>query len=147
MSYYMETSIIDALLVKYPSYIVLLSGKIPELETITADVAKDLGFQYLCFNHIKSDYNPVNKRVEELLNKKIQGIIVCGPNFPSDKLGFKVNYHIHISNKGEKEKLDDNIINKFINVKPEYDVVQVADSVFDVIIAHVDSIVHKKYKD
>lgn len=157
----MEMNIVEALFVKQPHYIVLISGLLPELETVTADVAKDLGFTYLCFNHIKSDYNPVNKRVEQLMEKKVQGIILCGNSFPSDKLGFKVNYHIHLSlNKtllGEvvkgvsyeeyTESIKDNFINKYLNIKPGYEVEKVGDDIFDNIIAHIDSIVHKKYKD
>jgi hypothetical protein len=155
-----EMNIVDALFVRKPSYIVLISGLIPELEEITSEVAKDLGFTYLCFSHVKSNYNPVNKRVHELLDKKVQGIIVCGSQFPSEKLDFKVNYHIHLSiNKTMfadlksnvefdtyTKNLKTNFINKYINIKAGYKVVDVADDVFDNIIKQIDSIVHKDIK-
>jgi len=153
-----ELNIIDALFLRQPSYIVLISSLLPNLEEVVADVAKDLNFTYLCFNHIETDYNPVNKRVHQLLEKKQQGIIVCGSSFPTDKLDFHVNYHIHLSlNKTMfselkiktdydtyTEGLKSNFINKYINIKPEFDVQKIGDEIFNRIINHIDSIVHVK---
>lgn len=157
-----EMTIVDALFVQRPYFIVLVSGVLPDLEQVVEDVAKDLGFTFLCFSHIKTNYNPVNKRVDQLLEKKHQGLILCGTNFPSDKLGFKVGFHIHLSvNKtlfveteskafpsyeDYKQALESNFINKYINVKPGYEVKSVADQVFDLVINQIDSIVHHRKK-
>lgn len=153
-----DMNIIDALFVRHSSYIVLLSGLLPELESVVSDVAKDLGFTYLCFNHIKGDYNPINKRVNDLLEKKkVKGLILCGRQFPKDKLDFRVNLHIHLSlNKTlfSRQKMEDyetyteelktNFINKYINIKPEYDIEKIADDVFDYIVSAIDKIVHSE---
>lgn len=153
--YFDDMNIIDALFVKQPHYIVLLSGLVPELEAIAEDVAKSTGFTHLCFTHIKTDYDPVNKRVQDMIDQKKQGIVVCGPTFPPDKLGFRVDIHIHLSitrtMAGEAHKIDydaylesikENRVNKYINVKPGYDVTQLGDAIFDVVIANIDSKVH-----
>ena len=156
--YFEDMNIIDALFIKHQHYIVLLSGLVPELEAIAEDVAKSLGFTHLCFMHIKTDYDPVNKRVQDMIDQKKQGLIVCGPTFPSDKLGFRVDLHIHLSitrtmanEKDDKidyeaylESVKTNRINKYINVKPGYDVAQLGDAVFDVVIANIDGKVHVK---
>jgi hypothetical protein len=152
-----DMNIVDALFLQQSSYIILLSGLLPELEEVVSDVAKDLNFTYLCFNHVKQDYNAVNKRVNDLLEKKkVQGLILCGKQFPRDKLDFKVNLHIHLSiNKTLMselkieqnhdtyvEELKTNFINKYINIKPGYVVEKIGDDVFDYIIASVGKIVH-----
>lgn len=151
-----DMNIIEALFLQQPSYIILLSGLLPELEDVTSDIAKDLNFTYLCFNHLKHDYNPINKRVNQLLEKKTQGLILCGKQFPKDKLDFKVNLHIHLSiNKTliselnidvnyetYIEDLKSNFINKYVNIKPGYSVEKIGDDIFDYIIASVDKIVH-----
>lgn len=155
-----DMNIVDALFLQQSSYIILLSGLLPELEDVVSDVAKDLNFTYLCFNHVKQDYNAVNKRVNQLLEKKTQGLILCGKQFPKDKLDFKVNLHIHLSmNKTlmSELKIDENhdtyieglktnFINKYINIKPGYVVEKIGDDVFDYIIASVDRIVNPRDK-
>jgi hypothetical protein len=158
-----DMNIVDALFVKYPHYVVLLSGVLSDIEAVAEGVGKDLGFTHLCFTHIDKDYAPVNKRVNDLIDKKKQGLVVCGPAFPQDELDFRVDVHIHLSvtktmaAEFDKsldydkyiESLKTNRINKYINVKPGYDIEKIGDAVFDFVISNIDSKVHpkKEYKD
>lgn len=158
-----EMNIVDALFVKYPHYIVLLSGLLPEIEAVAESVAKDLGFTHLCFTHInpvaqKADLKAVNKRVNELIDSKKQGLIICGPTFPQDDLDFRVDAHIHLSITKTMaaelkqpvdyeqyiEGLASNRVNKYINIKPGYTPDAVGDIVFDYVISNINSKVHPR---
>lgn len=170
-----EYNILEILLLKKKKYIVLFSGLnllIPELEcSLVEKIVKELYndfnaifLYYLDFKYFDLSFNDnlivINERVKKLLDeKKEQVLFIMAQSFPTDKLKFMVDYHIHISlsqnllNKLDKTpnlyekyqiEIKKNRINKYINLKNDYKLDEIINNVFNFII---DDIEKKVYGD
>lgn len=52
------------------------------------------GIKVKDWDHIDAyDWDKINKEIED---SQKTGVVVCGPNFPEDKITFNPNFHIHI---------------------------------------------------
>jgi hypothetical protein len=170
-----EYNILEILLLKKKKYIVLFSGlkvKIPDLEcSIVEKIVKELYndfnaifLYYLDFNYLDLNFNDnlniINERVKNLLDeKKEQVLFIIVQSFPTDKLKFHVDFHIHISlSQNLLKKLDSkpdlyeiyqkeiqkNRVNKYINIKNDYKLDEIINNIFNFII---DDIEKKVYGD
>jgi len=52
------------------------------------------GIKVKDWDHIDAyDWDKINK---EVINNQKSGVVICGPNFPTDKITFEADFHIHI---------------------------------------------------
>jgi len=162
-----EYNVLDVLLMKKKKYIVLFSGlDFSPVEQITNDLAKDFGAIVLNFIHLSltDSLDNVNTRVNDLLSKSSSDpkpFFIIGKTFPSDKLKISVDLHLNLSlHPIAIQKLDPlkrpelpqiytdsiktNRISRYINLKKEYDISEIENEIFTLII---DDIEKKVYGD
>jgi hypothetical protein len=162
-----EYNVLDVLLMKKKKYIVLFSGlDFSPVEQITNDLAKDFGATVLNFIHLglTDSLDPVNTRVNDLLAKSStdpKPYFIIGKTFPSDKLKIPVDLHLNLSlhpiaiqkldplKRPElpqmyTESIKTNRVSRYINLKKEYDIAEVENEIFSLII---DDIEKKVYGD
>ena len=162
-----EYNVLDVLLMKKKKYIVLFSGlDFSPVEQITYDLAKDFGAIVLNFIHLSltDSLVNVNTRVNDLLSKSSSDpkpFFIIGKTFPSDKLKISVDLHLNLSlHPIAIQKLDPlkrpelpqiytdsiktNRVSRYINLKKEYDISEIENEIFTLII---DDIEKKVYGD
>lgn len=160
-------NVLDILLLNKKKYIVLFSGlEFSPIEKIVTDLSKDFNAIILNYLHLNLDdsLDPLNTRVNDLLNKNekmIQPIFIIAKSFPSDKLKIYPDIHINISlhkfailnlDPAKRADLPDlyaksiqtNRVNRYINLKKDYELNEVINEVFYLII---DDIEKKVYGD
>ena len=157
-------NILDIQLLNKKKYIVLFSGlEFSPIENIVNELSKDFNAIILNFLHLELDdsLDVINNRINDLLNKKSQAIFIIAKTFPSNKIKIPIDLHINISlNKNfilnldplKRENLPDlyikslkeNRINKYINLKKDYDLNEIIDEIFYFII---DDLEKKIYGD
>lgn len=171
-----DLDITDVLFQKQSNYVVLVSGLDTSLlENVSLILSKDLRFTYLSFHHLPIEINentpminlkPINERVNTYIDNKSGGLIVSSLSFPKDRIAFKVDMHIHLSaNKTMfdhiktkynynddlfvqyKSLMETNIVNKYINQKPDMDTEHLVDTIFYQIVDAIEKKVYgKKYE-
>lgn len=162
-----EYNVLDVLLMKKKKYIVLFSGlDFSPVEQIANDLANDFGAIVLNFIHLglTDSLDPINNRVNDLLAKKESNpkpLFVIAKTFPLSNLKIPVDVHIHISlhqiaiqrldplKRSElpqqyMDSIKTNRVNKYINLKKEFDINEVENEIFEIII---DDIEKKVYGD
>jgi hypothetical protein len=162
-------NILDIQLLNKKKYIILFSGlEFSPIEKIVNDLAKDFNAIVLNYLHLGIDENinlePLNTRVNDLISKNKnspQPFFIIAKSFPSNKLKIPVDLHINISlNKFAIINLDpakrpdlpdlyikslqSNHINKYINLKKDYNLEDIINDIFNLII---DDIEKKVYGD
>ena len=160
-------NILDIQLLNKKKYIVLFSGlEFSPIEKIVNDLSKDFNSIVLNYLHLNLDdsFDPLNARVNDLLKKNEnspQPFFIIAKTFPSDKLKFFPDLHIHISlhkfailnlDPAKRPNLPDlylksiqtNRVNRYINLKKEYELNDIIDEAFNLII---DDIEKKIYGD
>ena len=160
-------NVLDILLLNKKKYIVLFSGlEFSPVEKIVTDLSKDFNAIVLNYLHLNLDdsLDPLNTRVNDLLNKNekmTQPIFIIAKSFPSDKLKIYPDIHINISlhkfailnlDPAKRADLPDlyaksiqtNRVNRYINLKKEYELNDIINEVFNLII---DDIEKKVYGD
>ena len=160
-------NILDILLFNKKKYIVLFSGlEFSPVEKIVTDLSKDFNAIILNYLHLNLDdsLDPLNTRVNDLLNKNekmVQPIFIIAKTFPSDKLKIYPDIHFNISlhkfailnlDPAKRADLPDlyaksiqtNRVNRYINLKKDYELNEVINEVFHLII---DDIEKKVYGD
>ncbi len=159
-----EYNVLDVLLMRKKKYIVLFSGlDFSPVEQIANDLSKDFNSTVLNFIHLglEDSLDPVNTRVNDLINKSNKPLFIIGKTFPSSKLKIPVDLHIHISlhqiailkldplkrqdlPAKYVESIKTNRVNKYINLQKEYSLDKIEDEIFNII---VDDIEKKVYGD
>jgi hypothetical protein len=162
-----NTNVLDFLLSTKKKYIILFSGlNFSPIENIVTEIAKDFNAIILNYLHLNLDDNldVLNIRVNDLLQKQknpIQPIFIMSKSFQTDKLKIFPDYHINISlSKTDiltldpakrtelpelyTKSLQTNRINKYINIKKDYNLNEILDNIFNLII---DDIEKKVYGD
>jgi len=162
-----EYNVLDVLLMKKKKYIVLFSGlDFSPVEQITNDLAKDFNATVLNFIHLSltDSLDPINTRVNDLLAKSStdpKPYFIIGKTFPTDKIKVPVDLHFNLSlHPIAIQKLDPlkrpelpqmytdsiktNRVSRYINLKKEYDISEVENEIFSLII---DDIEKKVYGD
>jgi hypothetical protein len=162
-----NTNVLDFLLSTKKKYIILFSGlNFSPVEKIVTEIAKDFNAIILNYLHLTLDDNldVLNTRVNELLKKQEilkQPIFIICKSFQTDKLKIFYDYHINISlSKNDILELDPakrsdlpelyikslqtNRINKYINIKKDFNLDYVLNNIFNLII---DDIEKKVYGD
>jgi hypothetical protein len=160
-------NVLDFLLFSKKKYIILFSGlKFSPIEQIVTELEKDFNAIVLNYLHLELDNNldVLNTRVNDLLKKQekpIQPLFIIGKSFSTDKLKIFPDYHFNISlSKNDILELDPakrsdlpelylkslqtNRINKYINIKKKYDLNEIVNNIFNLII---DDIEKKVYGD
>lgn len=160
-------NILDILLFNKKKYIVLFSGlEFSPVEKIVTDLSKDFNAIVLNYLHLNLDdsLDPLNTRVNDLLHKNekmIQPIFIIAKTFPSDKLKIYSDIHINISlhkfailnlDPAKRPDLPDlyaksiqtNRVSRYINLKKDYELNEVVNEIFYLII---DDIEKKVYGD
>lgn len=149
-----DQTIIDVILKSSP-YIILLSG-LPEshiidiLENVSKSFPHSLTFDYM---HITDDFTAMNTRINDVL-KKNKLIFIISKSFPQAKIDFSYNLHINLSINSKildnpellnsyHESLNENVINKYYNIKPDTDIESLCDKIFDYIIDNMERYVYK----
>lgn len=162
-------NIIEAILKKYSHYIILISSLDLELlEEMSKEISKEIDFKYLSFNHlsIDSNYDKLNDRVNDVAIKGNTGVVISSLLFPSDKLNFRPDIHINLSinkvyfdtikNKYNyndsifftyKKKLEDNKVNKYINIKFNINKNYLTDMIFYTIMDNIEKRLYGKFYD
>lgn len=160
-----EYSVLDIILIQKKKYIVLLSGlPFSPIEKIASELEKDFNATTLNFLHLdfNDDLSVINNRVSTLLQKsEPQPIFILAKSFPSSILKLPVDLHLNISlNKTLTMELDPsktenlyeqyqeiiktNRVNRYINIKKDYDLNEIILNIFNFII---DDIEKKVYGD
>lgn len=162
-----EHNVLDVLLMKKKKYIVLFSGlDFSPVEQITNHLANDFEAIVLNFIHLSltDSLDPINNRVNDLIGKKDSNpkpLFVIAKTFPLTKLKIPIDLHIHISlhqiaiqrldplkrpelSAQYMESIKTNRVNKYINLKKEFEVSEIEDEIFGIII---DDIEKKVYGD
>ena len=160
-------NVLDILLLNKKKYIVLFSGlEFSPVEKIVNDLSKDFNAIVLNYLHLNLDdsLDPLNTRVNDLLKKhenSPQPFFIIAKTFPSDKLKIYSDLHINISlhkfailnlDPAKRPDLPDlyaksiqtNRVNRYINLKKDYELNEVINEVFHLII---DDIEKKVYGD
>lgn len=157
-----EHNVLDVLLMKKKKYIVLFSGlDFSPVEQIANDLSKDFNSTVLNFIHLGLDdsLDPINSRVNDLLNKTNKPLFIIGKTFPSSKLKIPVDLHIHISlhqiailkldplkrqdlPAKYVESIKTNRVNKYINLQKEYLLDKIEDEIFSIIIEDIEKKVY-----
>lgn len=159
----MSSNVLEMLIEERNKYIILITGlKFSPIENIINALAKDFNaivLNYMHFNH-NDDYNIINERVKEIYNNK-KPIFIITTSFASDEIKIPLDFHLHISlNKfmanelnpvkddnfydDYKKKLETNRINKYYNLKKDWNMEQATNDIFYIII---DNIEKKLYGD
>ena len=160
-------NVLDILLLNKKKYIVLFSGlEFSPVEKIVTDLSKDFNAIILNYLHLNlnDSLDPLNTRVNDLINKNenmTQPIFIIAKSFPSDKLKIYPDIHINISlhkfailnlDPAKRPDLPDlyaksiqtNRVNRYINLKKDYELNDIINEVFYLII---DDIEKKVYGD
>ena len=160
-------NILDILLFNKKKYIVLFSGlEFSPVEKIVTDLSKDFNAIVLNYLHLNLDdsLDPLNTRVNDLLHKNekmTQSIFIIAKTFPSDKLKIYSDIHFNISlhkfailnlDPAKRADLPDlyaksiqtNRVSRYINLKKDYELNDVVNEIFYLII---DDIEKKVYGD
>lgn len=151
-----ECNVLQQLL-KYNSYIILLSGlNESPIHTVAKELCISLDGNVLDFMHLsKTDLQPLNDRVNALISEKKQVLIIKGLSFDKSLLTINADTHINISIKIEdveiskqyKETLSTNYINKYFNYKLGSVVDELINNIFNFIIDSIEKKVYKKDYD
>lgn len=160
-----EYNILDVILLKNKKYIVLLSGlPFSPIEKIAAELEKDFNAITLNYLHLElnDDLSVINNRVTDLLKKtKSQLIIILAKSFPSNNIKLPIDIHFNISisknlvieldpNKTPnlyeqyQEIIKTNKVNRYINIKKDYNLDEIILHIFNFII---DDITKKVYPE
>ncbi len=157
-----EHNVLDVLLMKKKKYIVLFSGlDFSPVEQIANDLSKDFNSTVLNFIHLglEDSLDPINSRVNDLLNKTNKPLFIIGKTFPSSKLKIPVDLHFHISlhqiailkldplkrqdlPAKYVESIKTNRVNKYINLQKEYSLDKIEDEIFSIIIEDIEKKVY-----
>jgi len=154
-----EYNILDVILLKNKKYIVLLSGlPFSPIEKIAAELEKDFNAITLNYLHLElnDDLSVINNRVTDLLQKtKSQLIIILAKSFSSNNIKLPIDIHFNISlsknliieldttktsNLYEQyqETIKTNRINKYINIKKDYNLDEIILNIFNFIIDDIN---------